>query len=688
MSDFAFLTEEQYFGDDKLDIFKKRGTRAAITDFSILLGGDVSYCYIDNDSSWEGRTGYYWTKSDNGDNDVYIVYPNGNRYPLSVFYVSYRLGGARPALPFSEVSSIPTNGESGKRAKDGVLEVEYGYYPQKAVSREMQEKLEIAYLSGNISKTRNNYTTDSAHYDEYYTSFQPQTHQEYEYNGKRYVRVKANSYYDGGDFTLSNGEQYRDGDDVWVEVLPVKWLVDEKSRMMITEKLIFAGVQFNKERNYHTRDFDRIDIKTFMDKYLSRDLVQSRGIVEPTRISSKVTKKNENPYNLDFSETSEADAIRGAIQSNVSIFLHGKPGCGKSDRVKQLDPDFIELNLSHLDPELLDGLAGEKDGKAVHIKPPWLEELETKCEEEADKIHILFLEELTNASPMMQSKAYGIALDKKVAGRWKLPENARVVAAGNELEDSLVANEMAEPLYDRFAHVNIETNAKNWLEWAVTPENLYERLDYKKEDKERPKIHPAIYAYISYKGDEVLRTPYNREHPEPHADPRRWKMASDMLYATNNPSTLRAIVGEDLTKDFIYFCQLPPITIEDVLNGNYTEEEIKEMDLGRKLATVSGLVAVESKDMPKVREFTKKLGAEICKKFEVQWTHGDEERLEQLQEIIMREQEEAEKKASRGHSGDEAKGTIANGITAFNIKLELFKEYLAREDAKEDDKSK
>ena len=71
------------------------------------------------------------------------------------------------------------------------------------------------------------------------------------------------------------------------------------------------------------------------------------------------------------------------------------------------------MNLSHLDPELLDGLAGEKDGKAVHIKPPWLEELEAKCKEEADKIHILFLEELTNASPKMQSKAYGIALDKK-----------------------------------------------------------------------------------------------------------------------------------------------------------------------------------------------------------------------------------------------------------------------------------
>ena len=683
MSDLTFLTKEQCFGDEKLDIFKKRGIKAAITDFSILLGGYVSDYHIDNDNSLEGRTCNYWTKSDLRDNVVNMVYATGY---IVYGNVDRRSIGARPVLPFSSIDSIPTNGENVKRAEDGILEVEYGYYPQKAVEKDMQERLEMAYKNKTISRTKNSYTTDSTRYNDYGTSFQPQTHQEYEYNGKRYVRVKSNSYYDGGDFILSNGEQYRDGDDVWLEVLPVKWLVDEKARMMITEKLIFAGVQFNKERNYHTRDFDRTDIKIFMDRYLSRDLVQSRGIAEQTRTSSKATKKNKNPYNLDFSETSEADIIRGAIQSNVSIFLHGKPGCGKSDRVKQLDPDFIELNLSHLDPELLDGLAGEKDGKAVHIKPPWLEELEAKCEEEADKIHILFLEELTNASPMMQSKAYGIALDKKVAGRWKLPENARVVAAGNELEDSLVANEMAEPLYDRFAHVNIETNAENWLEWAVTPESFYERLDYKKEAGPKQKIHPAIYAYISYKGDEVLRTPYNREHPEPHADPRRWKMASDMLYASNNPSTLRAIVGEDLTRDFIYFCQLPTITIEDVLKGNYTQEELEEMDLGRKLATVSGLVAVDSGNMPKVREFAKRLGAEVCKKFEVQWTHGDEERLEQLQEIIMQEREEAEKKASRGHSGDEAKGAAHSGISAFKKIFGSYQEYLAREDAKEDAK--
>ena len=682
MSNFTFLTQEQFFEDDKLDIFKKRGTKAAITDFSILLGAYVSdFEHVNGDTSLEGRTGWYWTKSDDGDNDARVV---GGFGGSDYFNVSFRHGGARPALPFSSISSIPTNGESGKRARDGVLEVEYGYYPQKAVPRDMQERLEQAYRRGNISKTRNTYTTDSEKYDAYSRTFKAKTHEEYEFNGKRYVRVEANSDFGGTPFTLSNGEQYSDGDNIWVEVLPVKWLVDERTRTMITEKLIFSGVQFNKERNYKTRNFDRTDIKTFMDRYLARDLVQSRGIGQQSQTKTGTTTRNENPYNLQFDEVSESDIIRGAIESNVSVFLHGKPGCGKSDRVKQLDPDFIELNLSHLDPELLDGLAGEKDGKAVHIKPPWLEELEAKCQEEPDKIHILFLEELTNASQMMQSKAYGIALDKKVAGRWRLPENARVVAAGNELEDSLVANEMAEPLYDRFAHVNIETTVEGWLEWAVTPESFYERLDYKKQEEPRQKIHPAIYAFIAYKGDEVLRTPYNRENPQPHADPRRWKMASDMLYASNNPNTIRAIVGEDLTRDFISFCMMPTITIQDVIKGNYTEQDL-EMDLGRQLATVSGLVRVDDKNMPKVREFVKKLGAEMCKKFEVQWAGGDEERLEQLQELRLMEQEEAEKKTVGGHTAGEARGTSEAGILAYNKINGSYEKYLAREENRGDE---
>ena len=689
MSDFTFLTAEQCFGDKQLEIFKKRGNKSVITDFAWLNCADfdeidddeidddeIDDDEIDDDEIIE-TTGHYWTKSYRDGSKVYMVRGNGN---IASKYIRERDVGVRPALPISSIKEVPSNGEGVKRAEDGVLEVEYGYYPQKAVSRDMQERLEIAYTSGILSETRNIYTTDIDGVNETDESFKPQLHQEYEYIGKRYVRVKAKPFYD---YYILHGERYLEGENVWIEVLPVKWLVDEKEKLMITDRIILAGIQFDYDRSYDEKDFDKTDIKKFMDKYLSKELFQVKGRDEYMSLKEGAENRNTNPYNLDFEEASEEDIIREAIRSNVSVFLHGKPGCGKSDRVKQLDPDFIELNLSHLDPELLDGLAGEKDGKAVHIKPPWLEELEAKCEEEADKIHILFLEELTNASPMIQAKAYGIALDKKVAGRWKLPENARVVAAGNELEDSLVANEMAEPLYDRFAHVNIETTVDSWLEWAATPDSTYERMDYEAEDRSRPKIHPAIYGYISYRGEEVLRTPYNSEKPEPHADPRRWKMASDMLYASNKPETLRAIVGEDITRDFISFCQIPTITVEDVIKGNYTKEDL-DMDIGEKLATISGLVGVDSANMPEIRKFVKKLGPEMCKKFEVQWTHGDEERLERLQEVLLEEQEEKEQEEKKHEKGEIA-DMAEDGAKAYGEVNEKYQEYLARENAKEND---
>lgn len=274
-SNFTFLTEEQCFGEDKLDIFKKRGIKAAITDFSVLLGGWLSGRYVEDDSSLEGRTGDYWTKSGDGNINACVVNVNG---AWSSECVSKRSVGVRPALMFSSIDKIPTNGESRKRARDGILEVEYGYYPQKAAPRDMQEKLEIAYRHGSISKTINSYTTDSRRYYENYERFAPKQHEEYEYNGKRYVRVEANAYYFGDDFTLSNGENYSNRNNVWIEVLPVKWLVDEKAHMMITEKLIFAGVQYNGISDYHRKDFDKTDIKRFMDTHFSRDLLQSRSI--------------------------------------------------------------------------------------------------------------------------------------------------------------------------------------------------------------------------------------------------------------------------------------------------------------------------------------------------------------------------------------------------------------------------
>ena len=62
MTDFTFLTDEQIFGNDKLDIIKKYGRKCAITDFSILLGGYVSGAYYTSEGNTrKDLTGWWWT---------------------------------------------------------------------------------------------------------------------------------------------------------------------------------------------------------------------------------------------------------------------------------------------------------------------------------------------------------------------------------------------------------------------------------------------------------------------------------------------------------------------------------------------------------------------------------------------------------------------------------------------------
>ena len=75
----TFLTEEQIFESGKSRIFDKIGTKAAMTDFSILLGGYVADSYFTNEGNeLKHRTGWYWTKSDDGDNDARAVGTSGN----------------------------------------------------------------------------------------------------------------------------------------------------------------------------------------------------------------------------------------------------------------------------------------------------------------------------------------------------------------------------------------------------------------------------------------------------------------------------------------------------------------------------------------------------------------------------------------------------------------------------------
>ena len=273
MTNLTFLTNEQCH---ELEVLKKRGLKAKMTDFSKLLSGFDHPTLVDDQRE-------YWTKTADQ------IDVNG-KYTDKVWLFGNQIAsttkGARPVLQLSS-SDIQINGR--KRASDGILEVEYGYYPQQAVSKEMQQSLESAYRAGIVSKTGNEYTTDTARgYDENDRGFAPWSHAEFQLDGKRYVRLIVKNISDRTPVRLSNGETYIGDHPVWIEVAPVKWLVDEKTGIMLTDRLIFSGVKFNDRNDDY--DFERSNIKAFMDTYLSKELEQSREIGKAYEPSQRMTE--------------------------------------------------------------------------------------------------------------------------------------------------------------------------------------------------------------------------------------------------------------------------------------------------------------------------------------------------------------------------------------------------------------
>lgn len=606
------LSIEQIFRDEKY-IFDSYGYDISNTDLSILTGAYLYFGAL--------ARGWYWTQNISGNEKIGCINNKGEMVPTSSFL---RRGTIRPVLSSTE---LLTNGTLKRDTTiTGVDIVEFGEYPQYAAPSSMQQILETEFSKG-LKKTGNTYTFDDNKNPDYYYKFMPVTYDEYEYGGKKYIRIKAQAYKDC--FELSNGIKYLNDNHVWVEVTPVKWLVDNKNGLLISTRGLASGIRYAGNGAPDLK-YSTSEMKEYLDKYMLHDLTQNMVFIKADDMNkereSTNVKVKRNSYGLSFDNVSEEDIIKGAIESGVAVFLHGPSSEGKSARVKQIDPTCEIIYLRNASPESLNGKSvyNASTGEMIDVKPSWLKKLEAKCEQEPERLHVLFLDEITNALPSIQGIAFNIVLDREVNGIWKLPENARIVAAGNDMKDSLAANQLAEPLFNRFAHVYIKTTTESWLKWAS--EN---------------NIHPAIYAYIAYKNGETLRSKYDGEFP--NADPRKWEMASKMLYKTQNPKMLRALVGEDITNEFVKFCNQRVITLDDVLNKNYDELEIASLNTAERYATTMGLSRVDEQNLENVRDFAGMLGNEFKAIFETLWTHGDEKRLEIIAEAKLAEAEVGDK---------------------------------------------
>jgi MoxR-like ATPase len=228
----------------------------------------------------------------------------------------------------------------------------------------------------------------------------------------------------------------------------------------------------------------------------------------------------------------EAQAAGGLT---ASWMLHGRPGVGKTQIVQQMADGIgarlFDLRLTTIEPQDLRGLPyyDHATKRTVWYRPEDLPE---------EGPAVLFLDELTAASPYLQPTVYGLLQERRV-GRHVLPETVFVVAAGNAVEDGAVAYEMGTALSDRLVHMTVRANAADWLDNFAVPRGL----------------HPAVTAFIRTRPDLLETTEEALERGQMiSATPRSWERVSRILGAVPDRRIRNVMVagtvGEAVAADF------------------------------------------------------------------------------------------------------------------------------------------
>ena len=293
--------------------------------------------------------------------------------------------------------------------------------------------------------------------------------------------------------------------------------------------------------------------------------------------------KHTDVYGFKYRSLTNDELFHNYIDSDISVFLHGPSGVGKSSRVKQLDPTATMITLRpQMNPEEVDGTLDRENG--TYIPPLWYQQLKQKCEAEPERKHILFIDELTNVKPTIQSMVYSIVLERAGKdGLWPLPDNAVVVAAGNENKNNLAAYPLTNALYRRFCHITYKIDRTDWINWATT-RNKGQNIDCVKvkEEKVNSKIHPTILCYIMSNKQKVLNQSLDENNPTIVTDPRKWEIASKVLNSTKNPYSLIPAIGQNLTDDFVSFIKLVPDNLVEQVKekgANQIKSQLEDLKL-------------------------------------------------------------------------------------------------------------
>jgi hypothetical protein len=262
------------------------------------------------------------------------------------------------------------------------------------------------------------------------------------------------------------------------------------------------------------------------------------------------------------------NSLLAAFEAKRPLFLWGPPGIGKSELVEDIAQELnglmIDLRLGQMEPTDIRGIPFyNKDIGKMDWAPP----VELPDEETASQypIVVLFLDELNSAPASVQAAAYQLILNRRI-GKYRLPDNVVMVAAGNRESDKGVTYRMPTPLANRFIHQEMKVDFDSWQDWAV-----------------KNNIHTDVVGYLSFAKQDLYDFD-SKTASRAFATPRSWSFVSQLLNNQNvsNETVANLVagtVGEGLAIKFMAHRKIAsqmPMPM-DILKGRVTELNVKEV---------------------------------------------------------------------------------------------------------------
>jgi len=260
-------------------------------------------------------------------------------------------------------------------------------------------------------------------------------------------------------------------------------------------------------------------------------------------------------------------ALQQCFKTKRPVFLWGPPGIGKSELVESIAEEMqghmIDLRLGQMDPTDIRGIPFyNKENNLMDWAPP----IDLPSAELAAQYPtvVLFLDEMNSAAPSVQAAAYQLILNRRI-GKYVLPDNVVLVAAGNREGDKGVTFRMPSPLANRFIHLEMRPDFDAWQRWAV-----------------QHNIHKDVVGYVSFAKQDLFDFD-PKGSSRAFATPRSWTFVSQLLEGnlpTNIETDLVAgTIGDGTAVKFMAHRkvagQMP--NPRDILDGKVKELKVKEI---------------------------------------------------------------------------------------------------------------